>query len=181
MHKLKKVSCLRSGAFLTFYNTKLIASCTQFEEAISELTQCCDEYNKMKIKDKFYLEMSSSQIPQCYMAIALDDQDKSPTEKIEVINNAVSKFEEAIKFVEEEWELVSETSSKDFYVILKFSQRIGHLLLSPADAAERHLTATTRKLPWRSALLGPACTSMVSTYSKIYKKILTTTQVTLSS
>lgn len=61
--------------------------------------RCCDAYQKKEIRDKWYLEMSMSQISQCYMSISLFDQQKSPSEKIDLMNKAEAKFKDTIELL----------------------------------------------------------------------------------
>lgn len=69
----------------------------QYEDAVSEFLQCCHAK-----PDDAHWYQALTQIPQCLSCIALYHEDKSPAERMETMEKAVSKFEEAIAILKKD-------------------------------------------------------------------------------
>mmetsp|Transcript_11909 Transcript_11909/g.22030 ORF Transcript_11909/g.22030 Transcript_11909/m.22030 type:complete len:464 (-) Transcript_11909:81-1472(-) len=73
---------------------------TKYEDAVTEFMQCCKA--EKEDKDGTWHHSSLMQIPQCLSCVALYREDKSPSERIEVMEKAVTKFNEAIAMLKED-------------------------------------------------------------------------------
>mmetsp|Transcript_13544 Transcript_13544/g.29442 ORF Transcript_13544/g.29442 Transcript_13544/m.29442 type:complete len:457 (-) Transcript_13544:319-1689(-) len=71
---------------------------TKYEDAAREFEVCC----KKSKRDTQWYHTSLVQMPQCLSCVALYCEDKSPAERIDVMERAVAKFNEAIAVLKAE-------------------------------------------------------------------------------
>lgn len=58
---------------------------------MKQFQQCCDPDNGV-----YWYHASLAQIPQCLLSIALYDEEKSVSDRLEILEEAILKFQEAI-------------------------------------------------------------------------------------